>query len=251
MAETTAQEQPPDVEQSVRVLSRLYPVDGVAPPMEDNATLPALSCLDDEAQSERLDVLWEREVDAENVFVLRRLPGLRGSFDVFGVNACGRFAVRFDPRAKTPLGRHVQEPATRNEQTDWGQPCARGLTAQLMRAANLGKPVYATDNGLYDNDDTSCPPLLMDHVDAVGKAVRRGADVRGYFHGSLVDNFEWAEGWSTHFGLLALDRATCERTPRRSAHLYRRICRAHGVPDELRAELDIHQEPPCPPRKDP
>jgi beta-glucosidase len=54
-------------------------------------------------------------------------------------------------------------------------------------------------------------------------------DVRGYFHWSLVDNFEWAEGWAPRFGLFALDRHTQTRTPRRSAAVYAAICRSHGA----------------------
>jgi beta-glucosidase len=68
-------------------------------------------------------------------------------------------------------------------------------------------------------------------VRAVHRAIEQGADVRGYFHWSLVDNFEWAEGWSTHFGLLELDRETQERRPRPSAAVYAAICRDNAVED--------------------
>lgn len=171
---------------------------------------------------------------------LRRMRGLAGSFDYLGLNYYGRFAVRFDPTAATPLGRHVQQPTTRTEWTDWGQPCARGLTEQLVRCSRMGVPVYVTENGLYDNDDRQRPVFLLEHVDAVADAIARGADVKGYCHWSLVDNFEWAEGWSTHFGLLALDRDTGERSPRRSAEIYTAICRAGGRPaPEILAGLGL------------
>ncbi|WP_428269794.1 glycoside hydrolase family 1 protein [Haliangium sp.] len=165
--------------------------------------------------------------------VPRRVEGLQGSADFLGLNYYGRLAVRFDPRAETPLGRHVQEPSTRTEFTDWGQACARGLTAQLVHLSRYRVPLYVTENGLYDNDDVRRPSFLIEHVQAVAEAIRRGADVRGYFHWSLVDNFEWAEGWATHFGLLALNRRTGARTPRRSAEVYAAICRANGVPADL------------------
>ena len=168
---------------------------------------------------------------------LRRIPGLAGAYDFLGVNYYGRFAVRFDPTAPTPLGRHVQEPSTRTEWTDWGQTCPRGLTHQILRCSKLGKPVYVTENGLFDNDDSKRPGFLVDHVAAVADALAAGANIRGYFHWSLVDNFEWAEGWSTHFGLLALDRITGERTPKRSAEVYARICRHGGIPDDLLEEI--------------
>jgi beta-glucosidase len=57
-----------------------------------------------------------------------------------------------------------------------------------------------------------------------------GADVRGYFHWSLVDNYEWAEGYAAHFGLFAVDRRTLERRRRPSARIYRRVTRTGRVP---------------------
>jgi beta-glucosidase len=61
---------------------------------------------------------------------------------------------------------------------------------------------------------------------AVRDALERGADVHGYFHCSLLDNFEWAEGYDARFGLIAVDFATQERTVRSSAHAYAEICRS-------------------------
>ncbi|HID89731.1 MAG TPA: glycosyl hydrolase family protein, partial [Anaerolineae bacterium] len=65
--------------------------------------------------------------------------------------------------------------------------------------------------------------------------------VRGYFHWTLVDSFEWAEGWTLRFGLIELDPETQERKPRRSAYLYRDICKANaitpGIIDEYVPEL--------------
>jgi beta-glucosidase len=54
--------------------------------------------------------------------------------------------------------------------------------------------------------------------------------VLGYYHWSIVDNFEWADGWSLRFGLYHLDRATQVRTPRPSAALYGEICRRNALP---------------------
>jgi beta-glucosidase len=53
--------------------------------------------------------------------------------------------------------------------------------------------------------------------------------VRGYFHWSLVDNFEWSEGWHLQFGLYELDRSTGQRHARPSAELYRQIIADHGI----------------------
>jgi beta-glucosidase len=160
----------------------------------------------------------------------RRIPALRGAFDFLGANYYGRYAVRFDPGAADRLfGRHVQQPTVRAAVCDWGQVSPAGLTRQLVRLSNLGVPLYVTENGIPDAIDAERPRFIVDHVAAVHEAIRRGADVRGYFHWSLVDNFEWSEGWTPRFGLLSLDRATQKRTPRPSAGVYAEICRANAI----------------------
>jgi len=161
----------------------------------------------------------------------RRVTGLDATYEWIGINYYGRYAVQFDPRAATTaFSRYVQQPTTATPWSDWGQPYAPGLTHQLMRLRDLDVPVYVTENGLFDNDDRARPAFIHEHVQAVHAAIERGVDVRGYFHWSLVDNFEWAEGWSTRFGLLELERQTGARRLRSSAGTYASICRANAVP---------------------
>lgn len=160
----------------------------------------------------------------------RRAPGLTGAFDFIGLNYYGRYAVRFDLTNAAELwGRHVQPDTIRTDATDWGQPWPAGLTRQLVRLAKLRVPLYVTENGIGTDDDDLRTRYLVSHVAAVRNAIAAGADVRGYFHWSLVDNFEWAEGWSVRFGLIGLDRQTQERTIRDSARRYERICRSNGA----------------------
>jgi beta-glucosidase len=102
-----------------------------------------------------------------------------------------------------------------------------------MEAARLGKPIYVTENGLPDADDDRRPRWLIGHLAALHRAVRDGADVRGYYHWTFVDNFEWAEGWGLRFGLVEMDPATQARRPRPSASLYRDIIRANAVTPEI------------------
>jgi beta-glucosidase len=158
------------------------------------------------------------------------VDGLLGSFDWLGLNYYGRYRVRFDPGAAAlAFGRHVQKNAIRHGDVDWGEPHPAGLTRQLERFAALGRPVYVTENGVFDPTDEVRQTYLVGHVRAVRDAIDRGADVRGYFHWSLLDNFEWAEGYTTPFGLIAVDRTTGVRTPRPSAAVYRRIIE-EGLP---------------------
>jgi beta-glucosidase len=150
-------------------------------------------------------------------------PMLRRTLDFLGLNYYGRYRVRFDARRPAELfGRRLGEHTVHTESNDWGEICPEGLTRGLLRLARAfpGVPLHVTENGIYDPDDTRRPAYLDSHIRAVHDALSQGADVRGYFVWSLVDNFEWAEGWSTPFGLLALDRQTQQRTPRPSAQTY-------------------------------
>ncbi len=153
------------------------------------------------------------------------VAGLAGSCDWLGLNYYGRYRVRFDARAASELfGRRDAERTVHTAHNDWGEVFPEGLTRQLLRLGALGVPLYVTENGLTTHDDAERARYLRAHVQAVRDAISRGADVRGYFVWSLVDNFEWAEGWSTPFGLFALDRASGARTARPSAAVYREIC---------------------------
>jgi beta-glucosidase len=99
--------------------------------------------------------------------------------------------------------------------------------------ARLGKPIYITENGLPDADDDQRPRFLLTHLAQVQRAIAEGADIRGYYHWALTDNFEWAEGWALRFGLVALDERTQVRSPRPSAELYSQISRANAITREM------------------
>ena len=97
----------------------------------------------------------------------------------------------------------------------------------------LGKPIFITECGLPDADDDQRPRFLITHLAAVQRAIQAGAPVKGFFHWTLVDNFEWAEGWQLRFGLIELDPATQARRVRASAQTYADICRANAVTLEV------------------
>ncbi|GGM40773.1 GH1 family beta-glucosidase [Dactylosporangium sucinum] len=108
--------------------------------------------------------------------------------------------------------------------TGMGWPVTpHGLTALLLRLHREypGLPVVVTENGTVMPDDADRTAFLSAHVDAVERAVAAGADVRGYFVWTLLDNFEWGHGYGPRFGLVEVDHATQRRTPRGSFHWYR------------------------------
>jgi beta-glucosidase len=74
---------------------------------------------------------------------------------------------------------------------------------------------------------------MVNAISALHRTVTEGHDIRGYFHWTLTDNFEWTEGWGLRFGLVALDPATQRRTMRDSGRLYSAIRQANGISSEM------------------
>ncbi|MEW2133673.1 GH1 family beta-glucosidase [Streptomyces sp. NPDC005435] len=116
--------------------------------------------------------------------------------------------------------------------TDFGWPVVpEGLTELLTgfrgRYGDRLPPVVITENGCsYEGlDDQDRITYLDAHVRALHGALTAGVDVRGYFVWSLLDNFEWAEGYARRFGLVHVDFATRERTPKASYRWYRELLR--------------------------
>ena len=168
----------------------------------------------------------------------RRIPEAIDTQDYIGVDYYSRDLVTFDPTKLRELFAH-RHYAPDDELSDagtegpYGAIYPDGLYHSLMRLASLGKPIIVTENGLPDHDDDQRPRFLLTHLAAVHRALSQGADVRGYFHWTLVDNFEWTEGWGLRFGLIALDPETGKRTPRPSSRLYGQICLANAVTREI------------------
>ncbi len=102
-----------------------------------------------------------------------------------------------------------------------------GLREVLDQVAPYQKPILITENGIATTNDAVRIQYLKNHLKTVERAQWDGLPVRGYFHWSFMDNFEWAEGFGPRFGLVAIDYDTLERTPRPSAAVYREIIRAN------------------------
>lgn len=101
------------------------------------------------------------------------------------------------------------------------------LLKEINRRYSL--PIYVLENGLADADDVKRKKFIKDHLQFVWAAIRHGADVRGYFYWSLLDNFEWDKGFWPRFGLVEVDYKTMERKIRPSAREYAKICRSNDL----------------------
>lgn len=116
--------------------------------------------------------------------------------------------------------------------TDMGWPSDPVWIRQILGELQpLGKPVYITENGIATTEDLVRQRYLSRVLEQVLVAIGDGVDVRGYYHWTNMDNFEWARGYSARFGLIEVDRRTLKRKPRESAMLYSRIARANALVD--------------------
>ena len=103
------------------------------------------------------------------------------------------------------------------------------------------KPIYVLENGTADKatDDVARQRFLVSHVREIWLAMNEGkVDVRSYVHWSLFDNFEWAEGFTARFGLVAVDYENgFKRVPRPSAKVYTDIAQSNALSPELVTRL--------------
>jgi beta-glucosidase/6-phospho-beta-glucosidase/beta-galactosidase len=155
-------------------------------------------------------------------------PTLKGRADYLGVNYYSDTYISASQGIilPAPLSFGVKQdhlPTTRPK-TDFSWDIyPEGFGIVLDEAAGYGLPIVVTENGVADRNDVLRGRFLAEHLWQLGLAVQRGDDVRGYFHWSLLDNFEWANGFCPKFGLHSVDPKTAVRTARASASLYTSI----------------------------
>jgi beta-glucosidase len=98
-------------------------------------------------------------------------------------------------------------------------------------AARVTRPIYITESGVATDDDARRVDYIRESLEGVVRCLDDGLDIRGYIHWSLLDNFEWIYGYRPKFGLIAVDRATQQRTVKPSAHYLGEIARENRIPD--------------------
>jgi beta-glucosidase len=157
--------------------------------------------------------------------IRRHIPELAKSLDYFGLNYYTRWKV-------DSLGRVAHVAARGAPLTDLGWELhAPGFESALVEIGAAGTPIVVTENGFADAADSIRPRALVAYLEAMGRAIDRGARVLGYLHWSLLDNFEWADGFRPRFGLYAVDftRADRPRTRRPSAEVFAGVARANAM----------------------
>lgn len=155
------------------------------------------------------------------------LDHVRGTQDFLGLNHYYPITVAARPFTAEPLRVGFSDAGETN---DLGWSLEPGsLVAALDLAAPYGLPILVTEHGTCDADDPDVRRrrYLGDSLRALSNSISNGADVRGYFHWALMDNFEWGYGFSPRFGLFRVDYDTLDRTPTSTAEFYRRVIAAN------------------------
>jgi beta-glucosidase len=168
------------------------------------------------------------------------LAVISAAIDFLGVNYYETKTVAADPAEPVHQAREV--PAS-GAVTAGGldvRPAGLGRILRRVHGYSPALPVYITENGAAFHDyadpegnvnDPERVAYLRDHFTETSAAIAAGVDVRGYYVWSLLDNFEWADGYSRRFGLVYVDYRTQARIPKTSARWYRRFIDEHRNSD--------------------
>lgn len=146
------------------------------------------------------------------------LENLKTNLDFIGLNYYFRNRINYglnnNPNQKvSDMGTEIYPP---------------GIRVVLERLRKYNLPIYITENGVADRDDTYRASFIRETLEAVKDAMDAGIDIRGYFYWSLLDNFEWDKGFWPRFGLVSVDYKTMARRVRPSAETYKSIIRSNG-----------------------
>lgn len=151
--------------------------------------------------------------------------------DYIGLNHYSGQLVSFDPtHPGSQFTRRSNPPEAPTSDFGWAI-VPEWMRRALFELQPLRKPVYITESGIAAEDDSMRQRFLLDVLEQVWLSVSEdGVDVRGYYHWTSMDNFEWAQGYAMKFGLFEVDRSTLERRARPSAQLYARIAQSNSLP---------------------
>jgi beta-glucosidase/6-phospho-beta-glucosidase/beta-galactosidase len=179
---------------------------------------------------QRGDLDWNFDGDVDDAGDVKGDPTLAGRLDYVALQYYGVSLVAGGMESIYPFAFVFMNDLIRFDfpapVTDFGTVAyPEGFRHVLDEVAAYGLPIVITENGLADADDDQRPRFLLDHLYALGQAIDDGLDVRGYYHWSLIDNFEWVAGYCPRFGLIHVDLESPARTRTvgEGARVYREI----------------------------
>ena len=171
--------------------------------------------------------------------IRKSVPGAIKTQDYFGLNYYTRELVSFSlAKPGTFFGNSRINPIADLSPNGSVENKPETFFEALKWAKGFNLPIYITENGTEDGqmDDSFRRKYLIQHIHQLWRGVNYTWPIKGYYHWSLVDNFEWERGWSQRFGLWELDRETQARKKRPSADLYKAICHSNSLSSAMVSE---------------
>ncbi len=163
-----------------------------------------------------------------------RIPAAVGTQDFVGVNYYSAELVTFRPLQPGSLFHSREFPkGAELSTTGFIANVPQGLFDTLRWTTKFKLPILITENGVEDSTDQMRPRYTLEHLHQVWRALNLNWQVKGYFHWSLVDNFEWERGWTQRFGLWGLDIETQRRIRRPSVDMYAAVCKSNAISQEV------------------
>jgi beta-glucosidase len=164
------------------------------------------------------------------------IPEAKGAQDYYGFNYYTKNLITFDirhPETFFSNYSHSKDAALSDKGFLANEPDGMfsGLKWIVQTFPNL--PIIVSENGFPDAEDKIRPRYIAQHIHQMWRAVNFNWPIKGYFHWSLVDNFEWDQGWTLRFGLWGLDVETQKRIKRPSVDLYAAICKENGLSSDM------------------
>lgn len=172
-------------------------------------------------------------------FLGRRIgiPEAKNSQDYFGIDYYTSDRVAFSLFEPGELFGHRSLPEEAElSDTNFIANVPEGFFRALKWALQYELPIIILENGVEDAKDVLRPRYLAEHIHQVWRGINFNWPVKGYFHWTLVDNFEWERGWTQRFGLWELDPENQVRRRRASADFYTDICRENGLSSDMVAK---------------
>lgn len=164
----------------------------------------------------------------------KRIPEAKGTQDFLGLNYFTREYVAFNLiHPENLFIRQFFNPQAELSTTSFIANEPEGMFEALKWALQYKVPIIVTENGIEDANDLVRPSYLVQHIHQIWRGINFNWPIKGYFHWTLVDNFEWERGWSQRFGLWELDIETQSRRRRPSADLYSAICTENELSSEM------------------
>lgn len=154
----------------------------------------------------------------------------KGHHDFIGINYYFHHRLNTDGQL---LPKEVDPATFSKEVTDLGWEIYPEGIFDILADMSDHLPIYITECGIATSNDDRRIRFLMQYLQEINRAIKAGVNVKGFFYWSLLDNFEWADGFDARFGLVEVDFETLKRAPRPSALIYADIIRHNGIRHEL------------------